>query len=115
MGELAEESAGFCDSLVGDLDGAGFGVGDGVEAEFVGVAGGAEVGDFSVGEVDADTVGVVDVLDGGEACLSGEDLGEPGFDGLKVRWVGGGEALDEGQALGSGEVLEEGGAGEAAG
>ena len=59
FGHAAEDAFGLGDAKAGNGVGAALGAGHGVDAQFVGVALGADVGDVAVVKVDANAVNVI--------------------------------------------------------
>ena len=70
--------------------GAGLGLGHRVDAQFVGVARGAHVGDVAVAEVDAESVDEVEFVDIAEAVLRAEEPCQDFSDVVRVKGSGSG-------------------------
>ena len=71
--QTPKEAVRLSDTLAGNSVSTLLRVGDRIDAEFIGVAGRAEMRNVAIGEVDANAVGVVQSGDLSEAGVGGED------------------------------------------
>lgn len=77
----------------GDCPGAGFGIGYGVEPEFIGIAGWTNVSDVTVAEPQAETIQTVDGFEFAKAVVGAEPVAKPGTDLLNPVLFPGGQGF----------------------